>query len=73
MNLLTLFPKQRQTCDPQLGSFGPDLFRRACEFGLRDSFLSIATGPIVADHRSIGLRWTNRKHPAMSRVMEAFA
>jgi bifunctional non-homologous end joining protein LigD len=33
--------------DFELGEIGPDLFRKACEFGLRDWSRSIAIGPIA--------------------------
>src|ERR1700678_3451320 len=53
------------------GEIGPDLFRKACEFGLEG---------LVSKHRDRAYRpgrspnWVkvkNRKHPAMTRVMEA--
>jgi bifunctional non-homologous end joining protein LigD len=54
------------------GEIGPDLFRKACEFGLEG---------LVSKHRDRAYRggtspnWVkvkNPKHPAMTRVMEAF-
>jgi bifunctional non-homologous end joining protein LigD len=59
--------------DFEQGEIGPELFRKACEFGLeglvskhRDRAYSAGTSP----------NWVkvkNPKHPAMTRVMEAFA
>ncbi len=55
-----------------LGDIGPDLFRKACEFGLEG---------LVSKHRERAYRpgpstnWVkikNPKHPAMKRVKEAF-
>jgi bifunctional non-homologous end joining protein LigD len=54
------------------GEIGPDLFRKACEFGFEG---------LVSKHRDRSNRagkspnWVkvkNPKHPAMTRVMEAF-
>jgi ATP-dependent DNA ligase len=59
--------------DFEQGEIGPDLFRKACEFGLEG---------LVSKHRDQAYRggrqkhWIkvkNRKHPAMYRVMDAFA
>jgi bifunctional non-homologous end joining protein LigD len=53
------------------GEIGPDLFRKACEFGLEG---------LVSKHRDRSYRggrsphWVkvkNRTHPAMTRVMES--
>jgi bifunctional non-homologous end joining protein LigD len=55
------------------GEIGPDLFRKACDFGLEG---------LVSKHRDRGYRagsspnWIkvkNPKHPAMTRVMQAFS
>jgi bifunctional non-homologous end joining protein LigD len=57
--------------DFEQGEIGPDLFRKACEFGLEG---------LVSKHRDRSYRggrqkhWIkvkNRKHPAMSRVMDS--
>lgn len=54
------------------GEIGPDLFRKACEFGLEG---------IVSKHKDRGYRAgvspnrvkvKNPKHPAITRVKEAF-
>jgi bifunctional non-homologous end joining protein LigD len=56
--------------DFEQGEIGPDLFRKACEFGFEG---------LVSKHRDRSYRagrckhWIivkNRKHPAMNRVME---
>jgi len=66
----------REEClarDFEQGEIGPDLFRRACRFGLEG---------IVSKHRDSTYRsgrspnWIkvkNRKHPAMERVKESFS
>jgi len=55
------------------GEIGPELFRKACEFGLEG---------LVSKHRDRAYRagtspnWVkvkNPKHPGMARVMNAFA
>ena len=56
----------------ECGEIGPDLFRKTCEFGFEGLVSKHPTGPIVVAHRSIELRIKNRKHPAMSRVIESF-
>src|SRR6202012_784655 len=57
----------------EIGEIGPDLFRKACEFGLEG---------LVSKHRERAYRpgrspnWVkvkNPRHPAMTRVMEAKA
>ena len=57
--------------DFEQGEIGPDLFRKACEFGLEG---------LVSKHRDRAYRagtspnWLkvkNPKHPAMQRVMDA--
>ena len=59
--------------DFEQGEIGPDLFRKACEFGLEG---------LVSKHRDQAYRggrqkhWIkvkNRKHPAINRVMDVFA
>ena len=56
--------------DFEQGEIGPDLFRKACEFGLEG---------LVSKHRDPALpkskHWVkvkNRKHQAFARVQEAY-
>lgn len=52
------------------GEIGPDLFRKACEFGL-EGLVSKRRDRTYQAGRS--KHWVkNRRHPAMDRVMESF-
>jgi hypothetical protein len=53
------------------GEIGPDLFRKAREFGLEGWSQSIAIDHIALAGRKSGFKNKNRKHPAMNRVMDA--
>jgi ATP-dependent DNA ligase len=50
----------------ELGEIGPDLFRAACQMGLEGLVSKRRDRPYQAGRIKI----KNRKHPAMSRVME---
>ena len=54
------------------GEIGPDLFRKACEFGLEGLVSKSADRPYRAGRSRDWVKVTNRKHPAMGRVMEGF-
>ena len=55
------------------GEIGPDLFRKACEFGL-EGLVSKRRESLYRGGRSPHwIKVKNRKHPALTRVMEAFA
>ena len=54
------------------GEIGPDLFRKACEFGLEGLVSKRVDRPYRAGRSPDWIKVKNRKHPAMSRVMEAF-
>ena len=54
------------------GEIGPDLFRKACEFGLEGLVSKRADPPYRAGRSKDWVKVKNRKHPAMSRVMDAF-
>jgi len=54
------------------GEIGPDLFRKACEFGLEGLVSKRADRPYRAGRSPDWVKMKNRKHPAMSRVMDAF-
>jgi len=52
---------------------GPDLFRKACEFGLEGLVSKRRDRPCQAGRSQHWIKVKNRRHPVMSRVMEAFA
>jgi bifunctional non-homologous end joining protein LigD len=55
------------------GEIGPDLFRAACQMGLEGLVSKRRDRPYQAGRSKHWVKIKNRKHPAMSRVMEAFA
>jgi bifunctional non-homologous end joining protein LigD len=55
----------------ETGEIGPDLFRKACDFGLEGLVSKRADRPYRAGRSPDWIKVKNRKHPAMSRVMEA--
>jgi bifunctional non-homologous end joining protein LigD len=55
----------------EAGEIGPDLFRKACEFGLEGMVSKRADRPYRAGRSPDWVKVKNRKHPAMSRVMDA--
>jgi hypothetical protein len=55
------------------GEIGPDLFRKACEFGLEGLVSKRADRPYRAGRSKDWVKVKNRKHPAMSRAMDAFS
>jgi ATP-dependent DNA ligase len=55
------------------GEIGPDLFRAACRMGLEGLVSKRRDQPYRAGRSKHWVKVKNRKHPAMSRVMEAFA
>jgi ATP-dependent DNA ligase len=55
------------------GEIGPDLFRKACEFGL-EGLVSKRRDRTYRSGRSPDrIKVKNRSHPAMERVKESFA
>jgi ATP-dependent DNA ligase len=54
------------------GEIGPDLFRKACEFGLEGLVSKRADRPYRAGRSRDWIKAKDRRHPAMSRVMDAF-
>ncbi len=55
------------------GEIGPDLFRKACEFGL-EGLVSKRRDSIYRPGRSPNwVKVKNRKHPALNRVKDSFA
>jgi ATP-dependent DNA ligase len=55
------------------GEIGPDLFRAACNFGLEGLVSKRADRPYRAGRSKDWAKVKNRKHPAMSRVKDAFS
>jgi bifunctional non-homologous end joining protein LigD len=55
------------------GEIGPDLFRAACRMGLEGLVSKRRDRPYQAGRSKHWVKVKNRQHPAMSRVMEAFA
>jgi bifunctional non-homologous end joining protein LigD len=54
------------------GEIGPDLFRAACNMGLEGMVSKRVDRPYRPGKSNDWLKVKNRKHPAMSRVAEAF-
>jgi bifunctional non-homologous end joining protein LigD len=56
----------------EIGAIGPDLFRAACSMGLEGLVSKRSDRPYRGGRSKDWIKIKNRKHPAMSRVMEAF-
>ena len=54
------------------GEIGPDLFRKACEFGLEGLVSKRRDRPYRAGRSKDWIKMKNRKHPAIERVKDAF-
>ena len=54
------------------GEIGPDLFRAACRLGLEGLVSKRRDRPYQAGRSKHWVKVKNRKHPAMSRVMESY-
>ena len=55
------------------GEIGPDLFRKACEFGLEGLVPKRRDHPYRGGRSKDRVKLKNRKHPAMERVEDAFS
>jgi bifunctional non-homologous end joining protein LigD len=55
------------------GAIGPDLFRAACDMGLEGLVSKRSDRPYRSGWSKDRIKAKNRKHPAMTRVMEAFS
>jgi ATP-dependent DNA ligase len=53
------------------GEIGPDLFRKACEFGLEGLVSKHRDRPYQGGRSKHWIKVKNRKHPAFARVQEA--
>jgi bifunctional non-homologous end joining protein LigD len=54
------------------GEIGPDLFRKACEFGLEGLVSKHRDRPYRGGRQKFWIKVKNRKHPAMERVLDSF-
>jgi ATP-dependent DNA ligase len=54
------------------GEIGPDLFKKACEFGLEGLVSKRADRPYRVGRSKDWIKVKNRKHPAMERVKDSF-
>ena len=59
--------------DFEQGEIGPDLFRKACEFGLEGLVSKHRDRPYRGGRQKHWIKVKNRKHPAFERVRESFA
>ena len=57
----------------ETGEIGPDLFRAACNMGLEGMVSKRSDRSYRAGRSRDWIKVKNRKHPALSRVMEAFS
>jgi ATP-dependent DNA ligase len=57
--------------DFEQGEIGPDLFRKACEFGLEGLVSKHRDRPYRGGRQKHWIKVKNRRHPAMSRVIES--
>jgi ATP-dependent DNA ligase len=57
----------------EAGEIGPDLFRAACDMGLEGLVSKRRDRPYQAGRSKHWIKVKNRRHPAMSRVMDSFA
>jgi len=71
--LLSRRPEGIFVSDFEQGEIGPDLFRKACEFGLEGLVSKRADRPYRAGRSTDWIKVKNRQHPAMYRVMDALA
>jgi bifunctional non-homologous end joining protein LigD len=70
--LLARRPDGIFVADFERGEIGPDLFRKACEFGLEGIVSKRSDRPYRAGRSKDWVKVKNRKHPAMDRVMDQF-
>jgi bifunctional non-homologous end joining protein LigD len=59
--------------DFEQGEIGPDLFRKACEFGLEGLVSKRADRPYRGGRSPHWIKVKNRQHHAFERVKQAFA
>jgi bifunctional non-homologous end joining protein LigD len=71
--LLARRPEGIFISDFEQGEIGPDLFRKACEFGLEGLVSKRRDSAYRAGRSPNWVKVKNRKHPALDRVKEAFS
>ncbi|HWN77404.1 MAG TPA: hypothetical protein VNN81_05910 [Bradyrhizobium sp.] len=71
--LLARRPEGIFVSDFEQGEIGADLFRAACNFGLEGLVSKRRDRPYRAGRSPDWIKVKNRKHPAMSRVMDTFS
>jgi bifunctional non-homologous end joining protein LigD len=71
--LLARRPDSIFLSDFEQGEIGPDLFRKACEFGLEGLVSKRSDRPYRGGRSKDWIKVKNRKHPAMNRVMDALS
>lgn len=70
--LLARRPEGIFIADVEQGNIGPDLFRKACEFGLEGLVSKRRDSRYRPGRSSDWIKVKNRKHPAMQRVKDSF-
>jgi bifunctional non-homologous end joining protein LigD len=70
--LLARRPDSIFMSDFEQREIGPDLFRKACEFGFEGLVSKHRDRPYRAGRSKHWIKVRNRSHPAMHRVMESF-
>jgi bifunctional non-homologous end joining protein LigD len=70
--LLARRPDGIFVADFERGEIGPDLFRKACEFGLEGIVSKRSDRPYRAGRSKDWIKVKNRTHPAMDRVMDRY-
>src|SRR6185312_3558328 len=68
--LLTRRPDGIFVAPFETGELGPDLFRAACNMGLEGMVSKRSDRPYRAGRSKDWIKVKNRRHPAMSRVMD---
>jgi bifunctional non-homologous end joining protein LigD len=71
--LLALRPEGIFVNPFERGEIGPDLFAAACRMGLEGLVSKRRDRPYQAGRSKHWVKVKNRKHPAMTRVMEAWS
>jgi bifunctional non-homologous end joining protein LigD len=71
--LLARRPEGIFVSDFEQGEIGPDLFRKACEFGLEGMVSKRRDSSYRAGRSPSWVKVKNRAHPALHRVMDAFS
>jgi len=71
--LLARWPDGTFLSDFEQAEIGPDLFVAACQMGLEGLVSKRRDRPYQAGRSKHWVKVKNRKHPAMERVMDAFA